>query len=127
MAEIRKQIMVRVADAVGKLAELTGTLKTAGVNIVAACAWTEGEKGQMLLVTDDNDKAVAALSGQVEQCETSDVVVATVADEVGALNAAAGKLAAAGIAIKACYATTVGGQAMIVLDTADNAKAAEIL
>ena len=55
------------------------------------------------------------------------LVLVTVANEAGALNVVAGKLSDAGINIKKCYATAGGGDVAVVLDTADNEKAASLL
>ena len=128
MAEIAQQLKIGVANEVGKLAEVTDKIKDAGLNILALCAWVEGDTGQLLMITDDNDKACESLSGVVESCEMQEVVRAVVPEEPGRLNTLAHKLADAGIDIHFAYATTAGGgNAMIVLGTADNAKAAGIL
>lgn len=127
MAELVEQMKIEVADEVGKLAQVTSALKAAEVNIQAACAWTMKGKGHMLLVTSDNAKACAALSELVEACESQQVVLVTVANEVGMLNVVAGKLSDAGININMCYATAGGGDVAVVLDTADNEKATSLL
>ena len=53
MAQICKQCVAEVDDAVGKLAEVTDGLKDAGVNICSICAWVEGGKGKLMLVAED--------------------------------------------------------------------------
>jgi len=111
MAETAEQLKIHVRNAVGKLAEVTDTIKAAGLNIQAACAWVQGEAGYMYLITDDNDKACGALTGQVENCQKTPVVTVTAPDEVGAMNALAKKLADAGVGINLVYATTAGGKA----------------
>jgi len=130
MARIVEQIMIEVPDEVGKLAEVTETLKAAGVSILAECAWTMEGRGQMLLLTNDNAKACSALEGKVTSCDcdTSKAIAVTVADEIGALHEVARTLADAGIGISMCYATTTGsGEAMVVMSTDDNAKAASLV
>jgi hypothetical protein len=128
MAELREQIVLTTKDAVGKLAECTERLAGQGINVVAACAWVEGGTGNMLLITDDNAKACAALRETVDSCQTKEVVTAIVPDRPGAMQKGARALADAGINIDRLYATTTGcGEVMIVMDTADNARAAEVL
>jgi len=128
MAEIVSTMNIEVEDQVGKLAEITRTLKQAGLDIKALCAWVEGKTGRMILVTDDNDKACASLADQVGACHMSQCLAVTVPDQIGALEQVASKLAEAGIAINFVAATTSGGQeAMILMDTADNAEAARLV
>jgi len=128
MAQICKQIQVEVANEVGKLAQLTDRIKDAGVNICCACAWVEGDRGKLTMVTEDHEKALSAIQDTVDSCETGEVVCVSIANRLGALNEIARKLADAGINIKSVYATTGHAEeATIVLTTTDNAKAAEIL
>ena len=128
MAKACKLISATVADAVGKLAELTGAVKDGGMNIQAMCAWVEAGQGKLLMHTDDNEKACAAITPVVDNCDWADAVCLQAANTPGALNEIAAKLAAEGIAIDLCFATAGGAsEATIVLMTSDNAKAAEIL
>ena len=127
MAELGKQLHVEVVDEVGKLSEVTKALADAGVNIRAAVAWVEGGNGHMRLVTDDNDRACEAMAPLATACAMGEVVTALMPNEVGALNTASGKLADAGIGINLMYASAAGNECLAVLDTTDNAKAAEVL
>ena len=127
MAKVVKQLKIRVADKVGKLAEVTEALKAAKVNIVACCAWVMEGKGHMLLLTDDNAKARKALVGKVEACETATAVALTLPHKVGALADAAAKLAQAGLQVHLVYATTAGADALVLLSTSDDKKAASLI
>ena len=128
MASICTQMMVTVTDKVGRLAELTDKVKAAGVNILALCAWVEGDQGHLLMSADDNDKACAAIKDAVASCEATEGICLTAPNQPGALNEIAHKLADAGIAIQMAFATAGGGdEALIVMTTTDNAKAVEVL
>jgi hypothetical protein len=129
MAKICKQCRATTEDKVGKLAEVTGKVKAAGINIQGLVAWVEGDTGHLLLLADDAEKACQAVQDSgVKSCDSDEVVCVQVANQPGALNAVAGKLADAGIGIDLVYATAAeGGQATIVLRTSDNAKAAELI
>jgi len=128
MAQICRQITVVVDDKVGRLAELTDAIKDAGVNILALCAWVEDGTGRLMAVTDDPDKACAAVTPLVTKCGFNEVVCTTIANEIGTLNAVARKLADAGISIRVIYLTAGDlAQGTVVMITSDNAKAAEIL
>jgi len=128
MAEIRRQCRAVVSDKIGRLAEVTGQLKKAGVNILALSAWVEKGQGHITVIGSDPEKCCQAMSKVVDKCEWDEVVCVNVKNEVGALDTIAGKLAKANILVNKVFATCgKAGEAMIVLKTSDNAKAAEIL
>ncbi len=128
MADLCKEINATVANKVGLLADATDKVKEAGVNITGLCAWVDGDKGYLRMITADNDKVCQALSPLTESCEMDEAVVVKAANTPGALNEIARKLADAGIDINLIYATvTDEPEATVILKTTDNAKAAEIL
>ncbi len=128
MAKIVEQLKIQVADKIGKLSEIADALKAAGVNIIAANAWVNEGQGFMYLVAENVDKAAQTVAPIVDSCDSGGkVVCVNVPDKPGALGEIAAMLADAGIAINLCYATTAGGEAMIVLDTTDNEKAAGLI
>jgi len=128
LAKLQQQMRITTKDEIGKLARCSAILGEKGINVLAACAWVEGDTGQMLLITDDNQAACAALREEVTRCEMQEVVTAMVPNKPGAMRAGAKALADAGISIRHMHATTSGAaEAMIVMDTSDNARAVEIL
>lgn len=128
MADLCKEINATVANKVGLLADATDKVKEAGVNITGLCAWVEGDKGHLRMITSDNDKVCQTLSPLMETCEMDEAVVVKAANTPGALNEIARKLADAGININLVYATVTDvPEATVILKTTDNAKAAEIL
>jgi len=128
MAEFTRQCNATVSNAIGKLAEVTDKLKDAGVNILAFCAWGEGDVGHLMLVADNPDKACESISPAVDECGWDDVVLIRAANTPGSLNEIAHKLANAGIDIVFAYASTTDApEATVILNTSDNARAAEIL
>ncbi len=56
MAEIATQVHVEVEDKTGRLAEATEKLKNAGINLRAAVAWVQGDRGHMVFVPEDASK-----------------------------------------------------------------------
>jgi hypothetical protein len=128
VAEVCKHCFVTVTNKVGKLAEVTDKIKDAGLNIMALCAWTEGDQGKMVVIADDNEKCCTAMQPAVDSCEFAEAVCVSLPNKPGALNAAAHKLADAGINIEMIYATAgKAAEATIVLKTSDDAKAAGLL
>jgi len=127
MAKLVQQIRIEVVNEVGKLAAVTDALRSASVNIRAAVAWVEGANGHMRIVTDDNDKACQAIGPLVVGCGMGQVVCVSLPNEVGALNKLSRKLADGGVGIDLLYASADGGEALIVLDTTDNERAAQLV
>jgi len=128
MAEICRQCNATVTNAVGRLADLTDKVTEAGVNILALCAWGEGDAGHIMLVADDPEKACEAITPAVDKCDWDEVICVKVANRPGALNEISRRLADAGININLVYASTIDApEATIVMSTSDNAKAAELI
>ncbi|MDP6635691.1 MAG: hypothetical protein QGG42_12385 [Phycisphaerae bacterium] len=128
MAELTRQCNATVSNSIGKLAEVTDKLKASEVNILAMCAWGEGDVGRLMLVADDPQKACESISPAVDECGWDDVVRVRAANTPGALNEIAHKLADAGIDIVFTYASvTDAPEATIILNTSDNARAVDIL
>jgi len=128
MAELIQQCHATVANAVGRLAEVTDKIKDAGVNILAVCAWGEGDTGHLMLTADEPQKACEAISQAADECGWDEVVRVKASNIPGTLNEVARKLADAGININFIYATTTEApEAALIFSTSDNAKAVEIL
>jgi len=128
MACLCKEIHATVPDKVGLLADATAKVKEAGVNITALCAWVEGNKGHLRMITEDNDKVCQLVSPLMETCEVDESVCVKAPNTPGSLNEIARKLADAGININLVYSTVSDApEATVVLKTTDNVKAAEIL
>ena len=123
-----KQLVFETADEVGMLAKVSKALADAGVNILAAKAYTKEGAGHFMVVTSDNAKTAESLKGQGIESSEKDVILLELENKVGALAEASNKLAAAGVNITHIAATA--GEAptsLVVLTTADNAKAMEVL
>jgi len=56
-AILDKQIMIRVNNEVGALAEICDVVSTAGINMIAVNAYALDNKGFIMVVTEDNDRA----------------------------------------------------------------------
>ena len=115
-----EQIVVEAPNRVGLLAEHTTALLGAGVNIVAIMGHGRGLSAELVIVTDDNERAVEALKKTGASVRLQQVVLLTMPDEVGALNEAARRVSEAGIDIGWMYATAGDCvQVTVVLATAD--------
>jgi len=127
MAKIAKEIHLETPNTPGTVAKVSAAIKEAGVNIRGLCAWGEGDKGNFMIVTEDNAKAIESLTKAGFQAQESDVVLLDLKNQVGTLAEAAQKLGTAGVNVNYCYVSTVGSDCLAVLSTGDNAKAVEVL
>jgi len=127
MAKLVNHLFVRIENTPGRLAEVTGSLMEAGVNINTMVTFGEGAHGNMVLGTSDNDAAKKAISGLVKVANEMAILVVTVPDKVGAFHDITSKIAEAGISIEWACATTTGGEAAVMMTTSNNARAAEIV
>lgn len=105
-AKKAKELVIRTEDAPGKLADVTGPIAQAGVNIVALCAYSMEGQAIFMLVTDDNDKVKGIAREQGWNIQECDVVVLGLKDDVGSIQAVANKLKEKAVNLHYCYAST---------------------
>ncbi len=122
------EIVLIVDNKVGKLEEVTSTVKENGVNIRAISAWAVEDKAFFRLITSDNEKAKEALAG-LGNIEIKEVVIVEMPDEVGQLDALASKLKDSNIDISHIYGTTSepGKPAIVIFSCNDNEKALQAI
>ncbi|MBU2603930.1 MAG: ACT domain-containing protein [Actinobacteria bacterium] len=127
-AEIRNEILFKAPTRIGLLADVTGALLAAGVNITAIGAYDKGDTAEFLLLTSDNrltGEALAPLGGEVGLVP---VVVAELDNRPGELAAIARRLADAGINVEQIHATSTDAPTMtIVMLTSDEIRVIGIL
>ncbi|NQU19499.1 ACT domain-containing protein [bacterium] len=124
-ANLAKQLSIVTEDKVGVLAELTGVIADAGVNITAICAYGMENKAFFMLVSSDSDKAKGVLVQKGYKVEESEVVTLMLEDKVGQAKVIADKLKAASINLEYLYGTTCGcadTPALMVIGSKENAK-----
>ncbi|HUK82167.1 MAG TPA: ACT domain-containing protein [Verrucomicrobiae bacterium] len=125
---IKKELSVVLPNKPGTLADVTSALSKAKVSLLAVDASGGFEYNIVRLVPDKTGKARTVLGRQGLDVGESNVVCVFARDEPGALAKIAGKLGRAKINIDYLYATAgKGGEALIVLHTADSKKAAKAL
>lgn len=128
-ARIAKEVLVKVRNEIGILAQLTRLIADKGINILAANAWVNGADGLVHLVTEDNLRVVDVLRAKNYQPVEVDVVVTEVLHKPGMLRHVTDKLAGAGIDIHHLYATasTDETRCLIVFSSANNDRAVVLL
>ena len=102
-AELGKQLMIRVEDHVGTLAEITDLVSPSGINLIAICAYAVGKTVAIMLVTDDNNETKRLLQKKGYRVEEEEIILLTVDNKPGALQSVIDKLARASIDLRLIY------------------------
>lgn len=129
MTKIRTQLSVHMENRPGALAELTGVLTDAEVNIHAIAVPDAGEFGTVRIVPDDLMGAREALREAGIPHVASDVLEVPLPDRPGSLSKMARILADEQVFIRHAYATIVEGseEAVCILQVDDIHKAEAVL
>jgi hypothetical protein len=123
-----KEIVIRILNEIGVLAEITKSLSERGISFLALSAWVEGADGVIHLVTDDNVRAMDLLHSKF-QAREANVLIAELAHKPGMLKRVAESLKAEGIDIHHLYATALPeqNQCLTVFSTSYNDQALRAL
>jgi len=125
-ANLAKEIVVTVVNKIGVLADMSKILADHGINIEAAAGYSDGDQAKIMLVTDDNLRAVDALKKKnYNSIVEKEVILLELENKAGALKNITGTLESEEIDIKYIYGTTcpMGCPAGVVISTSDNEKA----
>lgn len=121
-----KEIVVTVINKIGVLADMSKLIADHGINIEAVVGYAMGKEAVIMLVTDDNLRAMDALKKSgYNSSKEEEVVIVDLENKAGALKNITTKLASENIDIKYAYGTacSAGCPAKIVFSSNDNEKA----
>jgi len=123
------EIIVKSEDKPGLLAQVTGPIAEARVNLNAVCAYRWEGKAQLHMLTSDNGKALEGLKKAGFTTEDHEVIVLETENEAGTLFRAAQQLSQAGVDLDYCYATSGNqpGTTWIVFSTDTVEKAMNVI
>jgi hypothetical protein len=99
-----EQISVFLENKAGRLAEVTGVLAAAGVNIRALSVADTSDFGVLRLIVDHSEKAIEGLKQAGFTVRTTDVVAVEVDDRPGGLHRILDLLDRAGLNVEYMYA-----------------------
>ena len=125
-ANLAKVIVVTVVNKIGALADMSKILADHGINIEAVKGYADNGKASILLVTDDNLRAIDALKKEgYKSAAENEIIMLDLENKTGALKNITAKLASEAIDIKFIFGTTcpTGCPAKMILSTSDNEKA----
>ena len=123
------QISIFVENKSGRLCEITGILKDAGVDIRALSIADTTNFGILRLIVSDPAAAEAALKKGGFTVNTTQVIGVHVADQPGSLHNVLQVLNDSDIGVEYAYAfiTRTKDDAFVILRVEDNEKAVEVL
>ncbi len=130
MAKARKvkNLVFTLPNKVGLLAEVSGVLAKAKINIDALCAYEMEDKAIFMLAASSPLRATKALTPLGAEIKEEEAVAVDMPNRPGELEKVAQKLADAGININLIYGTTgTGKTSTCFLKTADNKKAIRLI
>ena len=117
-----ERIIIMVNNEVGVLADITGLLAGAGINVESMNTQTARERGAIIMTVNDTDHALSILNRAGYKAVSDDSVVVRLRDEPGALAGVADRLKQAGVNIQNLHILArQDGYALIALTTSDRA------
>ncbi len=128
-ARIGKEVVARMPNRIGVLAEIAKQLSEKGINIQAVSSWIEGSEAVIRLVTEDVTRAADVLRQNKITVKENEVVLTELAHKPGMLRSLTEKLAQAGIDLRYLYASATDSQdkSLVVFSASDNGKALVLL
>lgn len=102
-AELGRQLMIRLDNKIGSLAEVTSVIAASGINLIAICAYEAGGMVAAMFVTEDNNGSRALLEDRGITVQEEEVILLTVGHKPGALQRVTEKIAEAGIDLNLLY------------------------
>ena len=124
-----RQISVFVENKQGRLAEITGILAKAGINLRAVSIADTSDFGILRLIVDKPDAAEKALKDAGLTMSVTNVLALSLDDTPGSFAKAVRILADSGISIEYMYAfnTDLNGKASIIVRVNNNEQAVKAL
>ncbi len=102
-AEMNKQLMVYVHNEVGTLLEITSVISSAGINLLALCAYEIANQVAIMFVTDDNNEAKRLLEANNISVQEEEIILLSLDNKPGALKAITDKIAECEIDLTLIY------------------------
>ena len=126
---LQTQFSIFLVNKPGVLAQVTGALAKAKINIIALTLMDSMEHGVLRLVCDDSGAAHKVLGKAHDRWTETEVLVIELANKPGAFAAVAEKLADNHVNISYAYCTSGarGGKTNGVFKVADMKKAVKVL
>ena len=123
-----ERIIIMTRNEVGVIADITRALADADINITTINTETEGRGGCVIVTTEDNDRALDALTDAGFKAVVDDALVIRLRDEPGALAKVAERFKNADVNIQSLHILDRHeGYTMVALSADDREKAEALL
>jgi hypothetical protein len=122
-----KQLTFSLPSKIGLLADVSSFITSAKINIEAICAYEMGEQGFFMMMTDNYAKTKKILSHMGVDVSVDRIITVELPNKFGELQQVAKKISDAGIDIHYIYGSPVKGKMTLILKTANDKKALNIL
>lgn len=123
-----ERIIIMTRNEVGVIADITRALANAEINIITINTETEGHGGCVIVTTEDNDRALDALTNAGFKAVVDDALVIRLRDEPGALAKVAERFKNADVNIQSLHILDRHeGYTMVALSADDREKAEALL
>ncbi len=117
-----ERIVIIVDNQVGVLADITGVLAGAGINIESMDTEVAGQRGAIIMTVNETDHALSMLNQAGYKAVGEDTVVIRLRDEPGSLARVADRLKQAEVNIQNLHILgRQDGYSLIALTTSDHA------
>jgi hypothetical protein len=128
-ARIGKEVVVRVRNEIGVVAQLTRLIADKGINLLAVNGWVEGQDAVVRLVTDDNLRVMDALRERSYNPHEKEVVLTELGHKAGMLRHVTDTLARERIDLHHLYASASPSQdkCLLIFACGDNDRAVVLL
>ena len=118
------RVIIMAKNEVGVLADITATMADASINILTVNTESTGDTGIVVLTTEDNDRALDALTTAGFKAIIDDALVIRLRDEPGALAKVAERFKNSGVNIQSLHILDRhAGYTTVALAADDRAKA----
>ena len=124
-----KQVSVFIENTTGRLAQFTGVLREAKIDIVALCIADTVDFGILRCIVSDPDKAAQELKSHGFTASITNMVAVEIEDKPGGLARVLDLMAAEGIGVDYMYSFIRGhkGTGLMLFKFADNDRALKTL
>lgn len=121
-ARLDTQLLITVSNKTGTLSDVTDVVSSAGINLLAVCAYAVDNNGMIMFVTDDNKKAKKLLEHKKYDVREEEAVLVLLDHKPGMLQSVTKRIAEFGIDITVLYGSVEpkGKKSQIVLIAEDN-------
>ena len=113
--------IVELENRTGELARITEAIAEKGIDITGFAGATAGDRGAVVLITNDEDATRKVLAGARVKVREAEIVPAAIDARPGSLAEVARRLADAGVNIQAAMPIGMAGEKVTVAFATDDA------